>query len=162
LRLILAIGQRMRGDDGAGLAAVTRWQSMFPARTENSEVQVELLELPGLELLNYLEAAELVLIVDAVQSGAAPGSLHLLKEKDVARFGQGSDSAHGWGVAETLGLGRQLQPDKMPAWVEILGIEAGDVAMGDGLSPEVAGVMDQAALMIEECVTTARCVRRAG
>ena len=53
----------------------------------------------------------------------------------------GSGSAHGWGVAETLALGRRLQPEKMPARVDILGIEAGDVHLGEGLSPEVAMAM---------------------
>jgi hydrogenase maturation protease len=142
----------MRRDDGAGLAAVKRWQSMFVEQAADPGVYVEYLELPGLELLNCLEAAEQVLIVDAVRSGAAPGSLHWLAEKDIAGFGQGSDSAHGWGVAETLALGRQLQPEKMPARVEILGIEIGEVAVGEGLSPEVTRVLDRAALMIEEWI----------
>ncbi len=142
----------MRGDDGAGLAAVKHWQSMFPESPADSGVCVEYLELPGLELLNSLEGAEKVLIVDAVRSGAAPGSLHWLGENDLAGFGQGGDSAHGWGVAETLALGRRLQPEKMPARVEILGIEIREVAMGEGLSPGVARVIDRAALMIEEWV----------
>jgi hydrogenase maturation protease len=135
----------MRGDDGAGPAAVKHWVELFPDQAAHPDVGVEILELLGIELLTYLETTEQVLIVDAVTSGAVPGVLHWLEEKDLAEFGRGSGSAHGWGVAETLALGRWMQPDKMPDRVNILGIEAGDFAMGDGLSPEVTRMMVAAA-----------------
>ena len=149
MKLILGIGQSLRGDDGAGLAAVKRWQSRFPARASDPELRVECLELPGLALLDYFTGIDQVLLVDAVRSGASPGTLHLLAEKDLSDFRPGSVSAHGWGVAETLALGRKLHAEKIPAQVAILGIEAGALALGGGLSPEVAGVLDQAAGMIE-------------
>lgn len=152
LRLILGIGQSLRGDDGAGLAAVKHWQALFPGQAAAPDVQIEYLELPGLALLDKFSGIDKALLVDAVRSGAAAGSLHWLWENDLTGFDRGSNSAHGWGVAETLALGKQLQPEKMPAQVEILGIEVGKLDLGEGLSPEVAGVMDQAALMIEEWV----------
>jgi hydrogenase maturation protease len=153
--LILGIGQTMRQDDAAGLAAVRHWQTLFPAHASNPELWVVVLELPGLKLLDYLEMANRVLIVDAVQSGAAPGFLHQLGERDLAEFRQGSDSAHGWGVAETLALGRHLQPEKMPERVDLLGIEIKSIDLGEGLSADVAGVLDQAAAMIEKWVEVA-------
>ena len=145
---ILGIGQSLRGDDAAGQRAVVQWQRLYPASAIALNVRVELLELPGLALLDYLEGAHRVLLVDAVRSGAAPGSLHLLSEADLAAFGADSGSAHGWGVAETLALGRKLHPEKMPARVDILGIEAGDVSLGEALSAGVQAALDQAAAMI--------------
>jgi len=155
LKLILGIGQSLRGDDGAGLAAVKLWQSRFPARAADSDLRVESLELPGLALLDYFVAVDKVLLVDAVRSGAAAGTLHWLGEADLAGFCLGSGSAHGWGVAETLALGRQVQPENMPNHLTILGIEARELDLGEGLSPEVAGVMDQAAKMIEQWASEA-------
>jgi hydrogenase maturation protease len=150
--VILGIGQSLRRDDSAGLTVVARWQEVFPAQAADPDVGVELLELPGLELLRCLEKAERALIVDAVHSGATPGDLYLLSEADLAGFGSGTGSAHGWGVAEILVLGRQLYPEMMPDRVEILGIEVGDVGMGQQLSSEVARAIDDAANMIEKWV----------
>ena len=151
-KLILGIGQSLRGDDGAGLAVVKRWQCLFQTDAPDLCPRVELLELPGLALLEYMGDAEQVLIVDAVRSGVAPGSLHWLREAELAEFTQGSTSAHGWGVAETLVLGRRLTPEKMPKRVDILGIEIGKVRMGEGLSAEVAGVINDAAQLVQRWV----------
>jgi len=152
--VILGIGQSMRGDDGAGLEAVRRWQALYPAHAEDPGMRVELIELPGLALLDLLEEADQALLVDALRSGTVPGSLHRLREGDLAEFAAGSGSAHGWGAAETLALGRRLQPELMPLRIDLLGIEAGDVGMGVGLSPQVAGAMDEAVALIEEWVNS--------
>lgn len=149
MRLILGIGQSLRGDDGAGPAAVKHWQSLFPARAAAPDLRIEILELPGLELLDFLAGMDQALLIDAVRSGEVPGTLRWLREADLADFGLGSGSAHGWGVAEALALGRQMQTEKMPSELAILGIEVGTLALGEGLSPEVASVMDEAALLIE-------------
>jgi hydrogenase maturation protease len=153
--LILGIGQTMRQDDGAGVEAVRRWQVMFAEHAADQDLHVMLIELPGLKLLDTLQEATHVLIVDAVQSGAKPGYLHQLRENDLAEFGQGSNTAHGWGIAETLALGRQLEPAKMPEQVDLLGIEIKSIKLGEGLSTEVAAVIDKAAVMIEKWVEEA-------
>jgi hydrogenase maturation protease len=146
--VILGIGQSLRGDDGAGLAAVRRWQALYPVRASYPNLSVVLLELPGLALLDYLAGAQQALLVDAVHSGIPPGSVKLVNEADLVEFGPGSESAHGWGVAETLALGRRLQPEKMPARSYILGIEAGEVNLGDQLSSQVDAALDHAAALI--------------
>jgi len=156
--LILGIGQTLRQDDGAGLEAVRRWQALFPEHASNPNLQVMQLELPGLKLLDILQDATRVLIVDAVQSGAEPGYLHQLRENDLNEFGQGSNTAHGWGIAETLALGRQLQPEKMPKQVDILGIEIKRITLGEGLSAEVAAVIDRAAVLIQKWLKEASAV----
>jgi hydrogenase maturation protease len=146
--LIIGIGQSLRGDDGAGLAAVLRWQQQFPTQAANPDLQVELVELPGLALLDLIEGSARVLLVDAVRSGANPGMLTLIHDTDLVNFGSGSGSAHGWGVAETLALGRRLHPEKLPVRLDILAIEASGINLGQHLSPPVMAVLDQAAEMI--------------
>ena len=147
--LILGIGQSLRRDDAAGFAAVRRWQALFPEHSKDTGLLVECLELPGLALLDHLVEVEQVLIVDAVHSGAPPGRLHCLSEKELAAFIQGSDSAHGWGISEPLALGRRIQLEKMPVRVDILGIEVKDINLGEGLSKELNAVLDTAATEIE-------------
>ena len=150
----MGIGQSLRRDDAAGLVVVKRWQELFPVHVRDSDLFVEWVELPGMALLDRLESIEQLLIVDAVQSGGQPGCLYRLSEIEVAAFVQGSDSAHGWGIAETLALGRRIQPERMPAFVDILGIEVKDVSFGEGLSAEVDAAIDAAAREIELWITT--------
>jgi hypothetical protein len=52
---IIGIGQTLRGDDAAGIAAVSLWQKTFPASAGQPHIIVELIELPGIGLLNLLE-----------------------------------------------------------------------------------------------------------
>jgi len=148
--LVLGVGQSMRGDDGAGLAAVQYWLSAYPDTIASGKVRVELAELPGLSLLDLLEGCQAALIVDAVRSGAAPGTLHLLEESQLAAFLPESGSAHAWGIAETLALGRRLQPERLPHTLLLLGIEAGPLELGTGLSPEVVDALPTAAQKIQE------------
>lgn len=150
--VVVGIGQTLRGDDGAGIRAVQRWQVEFPQTSKNPQVLVELEELPGLSLLDRLTGSEAAILVDAVRSGAPPGCLHRLEISDLDAFRPESNSAHGWGVAETLFLGSQLFPDDLPEKVVLVGVEAGDMHLGDELSQEVSGTLLAAAEMIESII----------
>ena len=147
---VIGIGQSLRGDDGAGLAAVRLWEEAHQRPGQNLDLRVELAESPGIGLLGLLEGADTAILVDAVQSGAKPGTLHKLSEGELGAFLDGADSAHGWGVAETLALGRQIDPDAMPKMIVIIGIEARQVRVGGGLSPGVATALPDAARLISE------------
>ena len=144
---IIGIGQSLRGDDAVGLTAVQLWQDTHPATAK--KVRVELVENPGIGLLNLLEDADAAILVDAVYSGSLPGIIHSLKEKDLADFLDGADSAHGWGVAETLALGRQLDTENMPDQIVIIGIEIGQIEFGEGLSSTVLDVIPDAVHTIQ-------------
>ncbi len=152
---LIGIGQSLRGDDAAGLTAVQLWQELYQAHGEHPEVQVESVELPGVDLLNLLEGATLAILVDAVSSGAQPGTIHKFSPQELDEFGVSSGSAHGWGVAETLALGRQLSPSSLPAHITIIGLELADITPGAALSPQVEAAMAGAAHMIEEVILEA-------
>jgi hydrogenase maturation protease len=68
-------------------------------------------------------------------------------------FSDGSISAHGWGVAETLALGHKLIPTSMPKKLTLIGIEAGNILMGESLSPGVELALPEAAHLIEQLVS---------
>jgi len=146
---IIGIGQSMRGDDAAGLAAVQYWQTAYPEHSGIINVEVQLAEMPGIGLLNLLEGAEVAILVDAVRSGAEAGTIHLLSEDQLESFSSATGSAHGWGVAETLSLGR-LMPSTMPAKLILIGIEAADVSIGASLSPGVQHALSEVARLVEQ------------
>ncbi len=133
---IIGVGQSLRGDDAAGLAAVRLWQEGYQANIERPNLQVELAELPGIGLLSLLEGARTAILVDAVHSNDKAGTIHLFSDDQLEAFTEGTGSAHGWGVAETLSLGRALIPSGMPEEILLIGIEAGDLTLGESLSPE--------------------------
>lgn len=145
--LVIGLGQSLRGDDAAGLEAVRTWQEKFPKTA--GRVRVEVAELPGLGLLDLLEGMEAAVIVDAVQSSAPAGTLVRVTPEELASFTPGSGSAHGWGVAETLHLGRSLHPWLEAVRVTLIGIVGEDFGLGAGLSPQVRAALGKAAEMIE-------------
>jgi hydrogenase maturation protease len=148
---IIGIGQSLRGDDAAGLAAVRLWQETYHVTQPN--VQVELAELPGIGLLSLLEGASVAILVDAVHSGSRVGTVHVLAENQFEIFIDGAGSAHGWGVAETLSLGRKLMPSAVPEHLILIGIEAGQLNLGEALSPEVESALPEVARLIEHYVS---------
>ena len=151
---LIGIGQSLRGDDAAGLAAVRLWQEKYQTSAPRPDLQVELAELPGVGLLDLLEGSRLAILVDAVHSGAKTGTIHLLKEDQLESFTQGSVSAHGWGVAETLSLGKQLIASMMPEKLILIGIEAGQLSLGESLSPEVERALPEVARLIERIISS--------
>lgn len=149
---VIGIGQRLRGDDEAGLEAVSLWQNKYLATASSPSIRVELAESPGIGLLALMENAQAAILVDAVFSGAQPGSLVRLRHSDLAAYLEGTGSAHGWGVAETLALGAKISPESLPKHILIIGIEAGQVNLGQSFSPAVAAALEKAADLIQETV----------
>lgn len=134
---IIGIGQPLRGDDSAGLEIVRRWQDQHLADYHPEQVRVNLAESPGLNLLSLLGECSIAVLVDAVQSGAPPGTLHQIHEDQLAAFLEGTGSAHGWGAAETLRLGRMIGSQDLPDQIFILGIEIKQVDPGQAISLEI-------------------------
>ena len=75
---------------------------------------------PGMDLLNVMRGADGVIIIDAVQSAAVPGTLHCLDARDPIVESE-LLSTHGFGVAATLELGRAL--GELPQYIRIVAIE---------------------------------------
>jgi len=153
---IIGIGQSMRGDDAAGLAAVQRWYETYQAKLSRPHVQYELAELPGVGLLSLLEGTRAAILVDAVHSDSKAGTVHVFNENQLEAFMEGAGSAHGWGVAETLSLGRKLMPTELPEKLILIGIEAGQLNLGESLSPEVEAALSEVGCLIEKYINMAR------
>ena len=119
------------GGDRAGWAVVARLGEL-------DGVRVQALDRPGPALVGALEGAAAAVIVDAVRSGAEPGTLHRLTPIDQLPAA-GATSSHGLGLAEALALGERL--GQLPPWV-VIGVEAEPQAL-----PETAA-LDRAAAAV--------------
>ena len=150
--VVIGVGQSLRGDDAAGPAVVQLWADQYPESASHPAVRIELAGLPGLGLLDLIYDTREVVIVDALHADLAPGTLVILSETDLETFGAGSATAHGFGVAETLALGRSLEPERMPSQITLIGIQVATMDLGAGLSPPVQDALPGAARLLQEQV----------
>lgn len=149
---VIGIGQSLRGDDAVGVEAVQTWCRDHAATAGRPEIRVECSELPGLEVLEMLDGVEAAILVDAVEGGSMPGAIHQLAAGELEAFDSSSKSAHGWGMAETLRLGRWLNPKLQQMEICVIGIEAAQYELGGSLSPIVQEALPQASAAIQRQV----------
>jgi hydrogenase maturation protease len=142
--LVIGVGNAWRSDDGAGLAVV---RALRQSRLKGVEVLEREGEPTG--LVDAWEGAEAVWLVDAVVTGAAPGTVHRLdaSERELPA-GLVSASTHHLGLSEAVELARAL--DRLPARVVFYGIEAAGVEPGDTLTPEVSSAVERVVESVRE------------
>jgi hydrogenase maturation protease len=151
---VIGVGQSMRGDDAAGMEAVQLWKSTHSATSHHPSLRVEVAELPGLAVLDFLDGMDAAILVDAIRTGSAPGTLHRLSPERLAAFKPDSKSAHGWGVAETLHLASLLDTSGHNPSVRVIGIEVAQLQVGSSLSEVVRKALPGACAAIQEEVET--------
>ena len=146
--LVIGIGNELRGDDAAGLEVARRLSSNeFEVREHAGE---------GVDLLEMWSGIDAVVLVDAVRSGAPPGTLHRIDashEPVPARLSR--TSSHAIGAAEAIELARAL--GRLPGTVVVYGVEGMDYSAGAELSPAVVPAIARAAEAItREAASLAR------
>jgi hydrogenase maturation protease len=152
---VIGIGQSFRGDDAIGIIIVEEWWKHCSIYIEENGIKVETSSLPGVGLIDMLAGFETVIFVDAVQTGIeTPGTIYKLREKQLASFVSSAKSAHGWGAAESLKLGRELRADEMPEIIRILGVEAAQFEIGadisEAIKEKIPEIIDTLQSMVEE------------
>ncbi|HXQ23413.1 MAG TPA: hydrogenase maturation protease [Candidatus Acidoferrales bacterium] len=116
---IIGIGSPF-GDDAAGLIAARRLAAAPPPGTEVIEA-----DRPGATLIELLDGADAVILIDAAHTGAPPGTLHDLDLYDLPRNPIALVSSHDLGVVEALRLATVL--GRAPARGRVLAIEVGSL-----------------------------------
>ncbi len=139
--LIVCIGNDLVADDGIGHEIYRRLNK----RSLPERVRLRLLGVGGMDLLDELDGEELLIVVDAVQFGARPGSVHLLDWESIPTQEIRPVSGHGIGVKEALQVCRKLYPEKAAGRVFLVGIEGQCFdRVGAGLTPEVLDALPDA------------------
>ena len=137
--LIIGVGNAYRSDDAVGLVVVQRLREDMHLQTKQVTIREESGE--GTALLEAWKEAEAVILIDAVRSGVAPGTVHRF---DVGRQALpavfSSASTHSFGLAEVIEMARALQ--QLPAHCVVVGIEGKNFAAGMELSPAVEQAID--------------------
>lgn len=112
---IIGIGSPF-GDDAAGLEA-----ARLLAQAPPPSCEVIVADRPGANLVELIKDIDAAILIDAVQSGASPGTLLELGFDELARSPARFVSSHDLGVAAAIQLARKL--GCAPARGKVLGIE---------------------------------------
>ncbi len=138
--LVIGVGNEFRGDDAAGLLAARRLHACRGVRTiEHTR--------DGLSLMERWRPTDHVVVVDALCSGHAPGTVFRFEATEGPVPGDaGWVSSHAPGVAEGIETARVL--GRLPASLTVYGIEVARVEPGAGVTPAVAGAVEEVALAI--------------
>lgn len=132
--LVICIGNDLVADDGVGHVVYDELRR----RDLPEGTRLKLLGLGGMALIGEFSGEELLVVVDAVQFGVAPGTVHLLGWDDLPKGGS-HVSCHGIGIREAIEVSRKLYPESSPKSVCLVGIEGQCFdQLGEGLTPEVA------------------------
>ena len=139
---VACLGNRFRGDDAVGLLVADGVRA--------AGVEVQECEDEPTRLLDSWEELDLLVLVDAVQSGSSPGTVHRVDASSgTLPEGLTLTSSHAFGIGQTLELARAL--GRLPARVVVYGVEGAVFAAGAGLTPSVASaVPDVVAAVVRE------------
>jgi hydrogenase maturation protease len=139
--IVIGLGNPILRDDSVGLRVV---RALRPRLEGLAGVEVVEDSHGGLRLMERLIGFDRAIVVDAIVSGAPPGTLHVLTAEGPAT--QRSASAHDVDLPTALALGRKAGA-KLPEAEDIflIAIEAEDVLnFGEQLSPAVETAIPQA------------------
>jgi hydrogenase maturation protease len=134
--IVIGVGNALRHDDAAGLEVARLLRER--AAAEGIEVHAE--EGEAVALLDVWEGAGAVVLVDAMRSGAAPGTIHRVDatSEPIPAQLRGSSSTHVLGIDEAIELARAL--GRLPGRVILYGVEGRRFGAGIGLCDEVQAV----------------------
>ncbi|MGB9791238.1 MAG: hydrogenase maturation protease [Thermacetogeniaceae bacterium] len=137
--LVIGCGNLLAADDGVGLHVVRSLKECpLPEGVKVIEAGC-----PGLNLLDLWEGFEKVILVDAVKSGAPPGTVHCFDSGVLPPREAMPLSSHGINVVDAVELGRRL--GRLPGQLAIVGVEiASEEAFVEGLTPAVAEAVPRA------------------
>jgi hydrogenase maturation protease len=105
------------GDDRVGWRVIELLQALLPA-----QIDLVALDRPGAALINWMQGVDHLVLVDAVCSGVAPGSIVALTPEDLETT-SGRLTSHSLALSDTFRLAKRL--GHMPARIDIYGVELG-------------------------------------
>jgi len=150
--LILGIGNPILGDDRVGHLLVQELCSYI----SDPEIELKETSLAGLNLSELLSGFDSAIVIDAIQSGGAPGEVHCLQPRDFHIEKVNQYDQHSTGLLQAIEIGKALGWP-MPENITIVAIEAGDVtSFSDDLTPDVAKAIPVALKIILDLLGSPR------
>jgi len=139
--LVIGLGNPLVCDDSVGLRVAEKLKTLLADRPD---VDVTEDHWGGLRLMERMIGYDRAIVVDAIQTGAAPGTIHLLSPDGIST--QRSASAHDVNLNTALEFGRRAEA-RLPenSRIRLVGIEAEDILnFGQTLTPAVEAAVPKA------------------
>lgn len=129
--LVIGVGNLLCTDDGVGIHVIERLDAM------RRGVETVDAAMGSIEIIEAMRGYDRAIIVDAIQTGAEPGTIHVVNlaagEKPPTMT-----HSHGTDILTTIQLGYRLYVDEMPREITLIVVEADDTAtISDKLTPRV-------------------------
>lgn len=149
--VILGVGNLLLTDDGVGIHAIQKLQAEYSLP---GGVQVVDGGTCGLDLLQFLEGVDHLIIIDAARLGKSPGSIVRLEGDQVPAYLALKTSPHEIGLPELLFTARLT--DIYPQRVVVFGVQPESIETHLGLTTAVAERLDE---LVELAALEAGAVR---
>ncbi|MDD5275132.1 MAG: HyaD/HybD family hydrogenase maturation endopeptidase [Methylovulum sp.] len=132
--LLLGIGNVLWADEGFGVRVIEHLQKnyRFPANVKVMDGGTQ-----GVYLVEHVQAADVLVVFDAVDYGLPPGTLKRIANEDVPHFfGAKKMSLHQTGFQEVLAMAQMLGGD--PQFLLLVGVQPEELDdYGGSLRPSV-------------------------
>lgn len=142
---VVCVGNTLMADDGVAAAVARDLEARGLPRHCSLDVRAH----ADMSLVGILRQSRRVIVVDAIDLGAEPGSVYRFTPEDAGIVAMRSHNTHGMGLGYAVASAKLLgaEPD-----VIVYGIQVGDIRPSpDTLSEQVAAaVPDVAALVSDE------------
>lgn len=139
------------GADRIGWLAIERLRTSEAAARWGPRVQWRTADRPGAGLLAQWRGAAQVILIDAMVSGAAPGTVRRFAAHELSQA-QALWSSHGFGVRAALALANAL--GERPARLVVFGVEI-EPGHGSAGEDELPALLDAVSAEIEELLEAA-------
>ena len=146
--VVIGLGNDYRHDDAVGRVVARKLRAIAGDNVRVVEESGE-----GAALIEAWNGADFVILIDAVHSGGAAGTIHRFDAEAQpipSRFFH--YSTHAFSVAEAIELARSL--DRLPARLIVYGIEGKSFDSGVGLSVEAERAADEVLYRVREELCT--------
>ncbi len=147
--LVVGLGNPLMADDGFGSAVIDILRDADPSPTVSVAAVPDILRLQSV-----WQGQPAVWMIDAVERGARPGTIHRLEHDEVLRVpSQSSGSAHHLQFGECLRWLLHADPGLRSVRFRLWGAEPARVSAREGLSPQVAAVVGLVAQEIQNSMS---------
>ncbi len=130
--VVLGVGNILLSDEGIGVRVAESLQRDFALPPEVVVIDGG---TTGMEMLEDLSGADHLIMVDAVRSGRAPGSIVKLSDEQVPVFFRTKLSPHQIGLSDVLATLELI--GEQPGSITVIGVEPVSLETSMTLSPQV-------------------------
>ncbi|GAG92591.1 unnamed protein product, partial [marine sediment metagenome] len=140
-KLIIGCGNLLLQDEGVGVHLIEY------LKEKQLPKDVELVDggTAGFDLIDFIQQAEKVVIVDAVKAGGRPGEIYCFCPEDFETANSPKTSLHDIALKDVFQIIKKLGP--LPK-IRIVGIEPKSIDCGTELSPELRKMLPKVSELV--------------